>query len=169
MVPPPLPTNEELPLLRPEAPVLSAYVRGTLLGIALGLSVVFGIAIWLNPYGDDGQPMTMETHRQMGLPPCTFKVMSGMPCPSCGMTTSFALLMHGDVWHSLQANSVGTMLAVICLAIIPWSLACVVLKRPVLIVSMEQALLRIILGFLVLMVLRWGLVLGLSWYYGTGF
>jgi len=149
--------------------VLSAYVRGTLLGIALGLSGVFTIAVWLNPYNEDGQARTMETHRQMGLPPCTFKVMSGLPCPSCGMTTSFALLLHGDLGSSLKANAVGTMLAVLGLLIVPWSLACVISGRRLLVASMENALLRIIIGFLVLMMFRWFLVLGLAWVYGTGF
>ena len=51
----------------------------------------------------------METHRQLGLPPCTFKEMTGLPCPSCGMTSSFALLVRGDVMNSLRANAVGTL------------------------------------------------------------
>ena len=65
--------------------------------------------------------------------------MTGVPCPSCGMTTSFALLLHGDIANSLRANAVGTLLAVFCLVLIPWSLACVVFKRFFLIVSLDRA------------------------------
>ena len=75
-------------------PVMARWVRGMLLGLALGMSLVFGIALWLNPYDAEGQPRKMETHRQLGLPPCTFYLLTGVPCPSCGMTTSFALLVR---------------------------------------------------------------------------
>jgi len=146
--------------------VLSNWVRGTLLGVVVGLVLVFAVASWLNPYTADGQARTMETHRQIGLPPCTFKVMSGLPCPSCGMTTSFALLVRGDVVNSLRANAVGTMLAALCLALIPWGLASVVRGRPLFIASLENALLRIVMGFLCLMLLRWLIVLGLMWWNG---
>src|SRR5206468_4474542 len=53
-------------------PVLHNWVRGTLLGIAAGLVIVFAVAAWLDPYDADGQALRMATHRQLGLPPCTF-------------------------------------------------------------------------------------------------
>jgi hypothetical protein len=164
MVPPPLPVTRNKIERRTAAPALSGWVRGVLLGIAAGLGIVFGIAAWLNPYALDGQARTMETHRQLGLPPCTFKDFTGLPCPSCGMTTSFALLVRGDVVNSARANVVGTLLAALCLAYIPWSLASVVWKRPLFIVSMERALFIIVVGFVSLMMLRWFIVIGLmSW------
>lgn len=166
MVPPPLPPRGEVYSPPAASPQLAFGVRCTLIGLALCLSVVFGIALWLNPYQGDGRARTMETHRQLGLPPCTFKVMTGIPCPSCGMTTSFALLVRGDVLNSLRANAVGTILAAVCLAFIPWSLACVVLKRRLFIASMERALFLCVLGFVVLMIVRWAVVLGLAWWEG---
>jgi Protein of unknown function (DUF2752) len=105
----------------------------------------------------------METHRQLGLPPCTFQAVTKLPCPSCGMTTSFALLMHGDIENSLRANAVGTLLALFWLALIPWSLACAVWGRTLVIASMERALTWAVLVFLVLLLFRWGVVLGLTW------
>ncbi len=162
MPPPLLPTEEFQEILEVE-PVLNRWVRGTLLGIVLGLVTVFVLAVWLNPYNEDGTPRRMETHRQIGLPPCTFYYMTGMPCPSCGMTTSFALLMHGDVWNSLRANAAGTLLAVFCLVLIPWSLASVIRQKPLFIVSLERALTRIIMAFLVLVLVRWAIVLLWTW------
>ena len=105
----------------------------------------------------------METHRQLGLPPCTFKELTGLPCPSCGMTTSFALLIRGDVGNSLRANAVGTLLAAFCLTMIPWGLATVVRGRPLFIQSMERTLTLVVVTLLTLMLLRWGIVLGLHW------
>jgi phosphotransferase system glucose/maltose/N-acetylglucosamine-specific IIC component len=159
---------EEISRRPPAAtPGLSFAVRIVLLGIALFLTAIFGIALWLNPYDGNGEARTMETHRQLGLPPCTFYDKTGLPCPSCGMTTSFSLLIRGDVGNSLRANFVGTLLAAICLAYIPWSLLCVVRKRTLFIASMDRALFVCILSFVVLMLLRWGIVLVLAWQKGS--
>lgn len=36
------------------------------------------------------------THEQLGLPPCGFvEIFAGIPCPSCGYTTTFTLAAHG--------------------------------------------------------------------------
>src|SRR5262245_44275259 len=102
-------------------PVLGRRVRIALVAIAAGLVALFVVAYRLNPYGSDGLPLALGTHRQLGLPECNFRRLTGLPCPSCGMTTSFALLMHGDWAASLRANAVGTLLAVFLLALIPWS------------------------------------------------
>src|SRR4051794_39130403 len=40
------------------------------------------------------------THEQLGLPPCVFLQLTGIPCPSCGLTTSFA---HAAHWHWLAS------------------------------------------------------------------
>jgi hypothetical protein len=166
IVPAPLPptddTQEPLDAL-PVIPVMPWWVRGILLVVVAGLIAVFVIAIRLNPYGADGRPRTMETHRQMGLPPCTFYALTGLPCPSCGMTTSFALLIRGDVFHSLRANAVGTLLAGFCLALIPWCLASVYLGRPLFVTTIEPILIKLVVGFLVLLLGRWAIVLTWLW------
>jgi hypothetical protein len=124
------------------------------------LVAVFTVAIVLNPYRE-GRVWLQETHTQMGLPPCTFKVLTGMPCPSCGMTSSFALLMHGDPWNSVRANFVGTFLAIFCLAFIPWALASAVCGRLLLVRSLESVLVRLVLAFVILLLVRWAFVVAL--------
>jgi hypothetical protein len=149
-------------------PVLNRWVRGALVGIAVGLALVFGIARWLDPY-DNGKPRRLETHLQLGLPPCNFRMMTGLPCPSCGMTTSFAFLVRGDLGNSLRANAVGTLLALFSLAFIPWSLISAVRGQTLFLVSLERALTWVVIVFLTLMLIRWIIVLGLGWWNGTGF
>jgi hypothetical protein len=140
-------------------PVLQAWVRCLLVLMAVAFCVVFGIAIALNPYKDDGEARIWETHRQLGLPECTFKEMTGKPCPSCGMTTSFALFVRGDLVNSMRANFAGTILASFCLLMIPWGLASAWRSRYYWIVSLEWFIPRFIVIFFSIMLLRWGVVL----------
>jgi hypothetical protein len=134
--------------------------------IAVAWGVVFGVAAWLKPTDKLGRPRTMETHRQLGLPPCTFFKVTGFPCPSCGMTTSFSHLVHGDVGNSLRANPVGTLLAVYGLALVPWCLVSATLARRVIIHDYEKFATRTVVVFLALMVLVWGLRVGHGWLTG---
>lgn len=61
------------------------------------------------------------THRQLGLPPCTSVALWGVTCPSCGMTTSWALATRGRWVEAAQANAGGLLLAIIAMAYLPAS------------------------------------------------
>ena len=65
-------------------------------------------------------PRGFGTHQRLGLPPCTFRALFGIPCPSCGMTTSFAHLTRGHLRQAAQASIGGTVLALLCAAQVPW-------------------------------------------------
>lgn len=134
-------------------------MRGALLLFAAGLVAIFVIAIRINPYDEDGEPLRMGSHTRLGMPPCEFYVIFHKPCPSCGLTTSFALLMHGDVWNSLRANAVGTVMALFFLALIPWSLYITFRGRYLWVRSIERASLWAAGVFMVLLLARWGIVL----------
>ena len=138
---------------------LAWVVRILLVGMALVFTVVLTLAVTLNPYDADGQPRTMATHTQLGLPPCNFVTLTGRPCPACGMTTSFALLMKGDVLNSAKANWVGTALAATCLLAVPWAVGSAMRGRYFVIGSFEKASTVGVIVLLVLMFSRWGAVL----------
>lgn len=63
------------------------------------------------------------THRQLGLPPCTFWVLFGRPCPTCGMTTAWAHLVRGQWVGACRANFGGTLLGMLAMVATPWLLA----------------------------------------------
>ena len=135
------------------------YVRSSLLMIAGLLIAVFVVATQVRPYEDDGTPKRMASHTSLGLPACNFQVWTKMPCPSCGMTTSFAMLVRGDIWNSIRANFVGTGLAVFCLVLIPWSIASAFRGQYYFIRSTEGPLAISVGVFTIAMMLRWGVVM----------
>ena len=83
----------------------------------------------------------------------------GKPCPSCGMTTSFSLLMHGDPVNSVRANWAGTVLALVWLALIPWSVVSAVRGKYLFVRSGEALATVLVIVMLVLMLGRWAVVL----------
>jgi hypothetical protein len=146
---------------------LNIWVRGVLVFVALFLVAGFSLAIYLNPYKDDGTARRLETHRQLGLPECTFKEKTGMPCPSCGMTSSFSLFVRGDFLNSIRANWVGTLMASVCLWLIPWCLASVYFGRPLFVRSIEMPISMGIIVLLSLLLIRWVIVLLIQYCTGT--
>ncbi|CAN5426811.1 DUF2752 domain-containing protein [soil metagenome] len=138
---------------------IAQWTRIALVLMALGLIAVFTIAAWIHPYDAAGNARTMATHMQLGMPPCSMIALIGKPCPSCGMTTSFALLMHGDVMNSLRANWVGTLLALAWLALIPWGIVSAVRSRFVGVRNLELAFGVAVGVLLTLMLIRWAFVL----------
>lgn len=67
-------------------------------------------------------PRGFGTHTQFGLPGCSIQQVFGRPCPGCGMTTSFAHFVRGDLVAAARANPAGLLLASLCLIMIPWCL-----------------------------------------------
>jgi hypothetical protein len=99
-----------------ESPV-KTLGRGILLGMALAMIAGFLVALMVTP-----DPRGFGTHQQLGLPPCTFRLLLGYPCPACGMTTSFAYFVRGHFVDAAQASLAGVVLAATCALMIPWCL-----------------------------------------------
>jgi hypothetical protein len=89
--------------------------RWLLLAWSLFLLGGFALARSVEP-----DPRGFGTHQRLGLPPCTFRALCNLPCPSCGMTTSFAHLTRGHLALAIQSNAGGALLALVCAAQIPW-------------------------------------------------
>lgn len=67
-------------------------------------------------------PRGLGTHQKLGLPPCTMRVIAGIRCPSCGMTTSWSWFARGHVVRSFQTNAGGALLALFSVVFGPWSM-----------------------------------------------
>ncbi len=92
--------------------------------LALGLLALLAVAALLKP-----DPRGLGTHQQFGLPPCTFRFLFGWPCPSCGMTTSWAHVVRGQLIGALKVNVGGTLLATLAVVAVPWLMLCAALGR----------------------------------------
>ncbi len=94
-------------------PPLSMTSRGIALLLAAAPLLLLGVASQLQP-SDSG----LGTHQQLGLPPCTLRVLTGIRCPACGMTTSWTHFAQGDWGQSIAVQPGGFLLALYGLA---WS------------------------------------------------
>ena len=55
----------------------------------------------------------MGSHTELGLQPCAFYERTGIPCISCGMTTSFAWFARGNLLASFYIQPMGCVLAIL--------------------------------------------------------
>jgi hypothetical protein len=66
-----------------------------------------GVAAWLSP-----DPRGYGTHTELGLGGCSWPALYGIPCPTCGMTTSFAHLVRGHVLTAFAVQPAGALAAI---------------------------------------------------------
>nr|WP_255712941.1 DUF2752 domain-containing protein [Rhodopirellula sp. JC740] len=80
---------------------------------ALGLAALLVTARVLEPAAGG-----LGTHQQLGLPPCSMRVLFGVRCPACGMTTSWSWLTRGDLMASAEASLSGMLLGLYALVVV---------------------------------------------------
>ena len=90
-------------------------------------SAVILVARSLSP-----SPLGYGSHLQLGLPPCGLLIFSGVPCPSCGLTTSFAHLSRMQWTQGWQANPWGVFLFAGLIASLPFAAGAFLKAKPVL-------------------------------------
>ncbi|MBC8233467.1 DUF2752 domain-containing protein [bacterium] len=61
---------------------------------------------------------------------CPFHILTGYPCPSCGMTRSFILMSHLKFWEGLNMNPLGALLFIFIATFVGYSFIVLVLHLP---------------------------------------
>ena len=121
------------------------------LGVSLACLALLALAARLSPNATG-----VGSHRALGLQSCHFLDSTGLPCPSCGMTTSFSWFARGNLLASLYVQPMGAAIAAITACCVWGGLYIALTGRPV------YRLLRLIPGryyllpLLTLGVLAWG-------------
>ncbi|MCA9024740.1 MAG: DUF2752 domain-containing protein [Planctomycetaceae bacterium] len=137
-----LPSGNGVPLVRGGRWLLAGWSLFLLAGFALATSV-------------SPDPRGFGTHQQFGLPPCTLRMLAGVPCPSCGATTSFAHFVRGEWPSAIRANGAAFALACVCLVQIPWSWVCIAKGRLWSITRPERTLIITLFTLGSLFILQW--------------
>jgi hypothetical protein len=70
--------------------------------------LVLALAAWVEP-----DPRGYGTHERLGLPPCGLMAVTGVPCPSCGLTTSFAHAVRLHPLAAARAQPLGLLLVLV--------------------------------------------------------
>lgn len=68
---------------------------------------MLGFGLYVNPNAK---------HPQLGLPPCGFYTVTGVPCPTCGYTTAVSHVAHGQWIAALLAQPAGASLGFLAVA-----------------------------------------------------
>jgi hypothetical protein len=82
-----------------------ATSRGAALAALSISTAILVAAAWMTP-----DPRGHGSHEQLGLPPCGLVATWGLPCPTCGMCTSFSLAIRGRLFAALQTQPAGLAL-----------------------------------------------------------
>ena len=91
---------------RPGRAAVSWHGRLIAVGVAVGCLTVLVTAAGLRP-----SPSGVGSHRGLGLQSCAWLDRTGLPCPSCGMTTSFTWFARGNLAASVYVQPMGALLA----------------------------------------------------------
>ena len=74
-------------------------------------------------------PRGYGTHVQLTRGPCLFKHITGIPCATCGMTTSFAHATRLQMDKAFAAQPFGALLCVLIAALAPLAVVFVIRGR----------------------------------------
>jgi hypothetical protein len=89
-------------------PRLRPLGRGVAMVVAMACLSILVLAAKLPP-----SPSGVGSHRALGLQSCNFLETTGLPCPSCGMTTSFSWFVRGNLLASFYVQPMGAAVAAI--------------------------------------------------------
>lgn len=73
----------------------------------MALLAMLVVGAYLTP-----SPEGHGTHEQMGMPPCGFLIATGLPCPTCGMTTAVTLAAHRHPVQAVLTQPFGALVAI---------------------------------------------------------
>jgi len=101
-------------------------------------------------------PKGESTHAQLGLASCQFLARTNLPCPTCGMTTSFAWFVRGNLIASLWVQPMGLALATMTSLTFWLALYMAISAKPALLLAARISPAKWLFPLMGLAVLGWG-------------
>lgn len=100
-------------------------------------------------------PDGVGTHQQLGLPACLMLTLTGIPCPSCGLTTSFSHAAHLDFSQAMHVQPFGLLIFIMMAASIPISILIMTRQKPFSHLLFSRSANLIMYGLLSLYIVSW--------------
>lgn len=111
---------------------------------------VLATAAYLQP-----SPSGHGTHEALGMPPCGFYVKSGLPCPTCGMTTSYAYVVRGRLITAFVVQPAGLVFALLT-ALVMLAGAAIAITGWTIYVDWDRLAVKLMLSLGFVVLLGWG-------------
>jgi hypothetical protein len=73
--------------------------------------------------------MLSDSHVESSQSLCPFKLLTGLPCPGCGITKSIIFLYKGDIMRSLAYHIFGPLVILFCIVSIVVLMAELITKK----------------------------------------
>jgi hypothetical protein len=140
-------------------PAAGVHPRWWAAAVLAACTTVLGLSAYLKP-----DPRGYGTHAQLGTGQCGILIVTGYPCPTCGMTTAFAHAVRGQWWRSFLAQPGGFVMAVATMVLAVVSAWTLIRGRWPAVRLPWVTPFRLLMGFLVLLLGSWAfkIVLGLA-------
>ncbi|WP_437187692.1 DUF2752 domain-containing protein [Planctomicrobium sp. SH668] len=129
---------------------LSWLQRTVLVLVSLGVLGTFALSLTITP-----DPRGFGSHQQLGLPPCLFQMLFGIPCPGCGGTTSFAHFVRGEWMSSLRAHPAAFVGCLAGLLFVPWAIGSSIKGKPIFVKTTSSLLFWMLTTISLIAVLQW--------------
>ena len=125
--------------------------RRNALLVAIGAFGLLAVAFFLTP-----NTAGIGTHHQLGLPKCGWIAVADLPCPTCGMTTSFSYTVRGQFISAFFAQPLGLLLAIATGVIGVFALITVFTGRSFALFWYRFATMKYLILIAVLALIAWG-------------
>lgn len=85
------------------------FIRNNLFQKNILILLIFTF-ILITPFFLTPDKRGFGTHEEIYLPPCTFHALTGLPCPACGLTTSFTYMARFEIKKAFLTHPFGALL-----------------------------------------------------------
>ena len=119
--------------------------------VAIAASIGYGALRRVQP-----DPRGHGTHEAFGMEACSWPVVYGAPCPTCGCTTAACLLVHGRIVDAFVTQPFGAAFAALGLLAGAHAMLCLLRGRSFADVIVRWPFWRVVGGGALLLLASWG-------------